>query len=167
VFETDDMTNLLLYFLRRTEVKALFVVLFSILILPLSAFSLLYVPHFIWLVIRWSYIFIGLYIVGIYFVARYFARGGQYDALQTKNLSGKTYLITGSAGGIGKQTALELAKRGAKVVLFARSSNLKQTIDDVKQVARNDNLVSGYPIDLTDLISIEKGIEQYKKTEGE
>ncbi|CAF1378479.1 unnamed protein product [Rotaria sordida] len=82
-------------------------------------------------------------------------------------LSGKTYLITGSAGGIGNQTALELAKRGAKVVLFARPSNLQQAINDVKKVAREDKLISGYPLDLADLLSIEKCIEEYKKNEGE
>jgi hypothetical protein len=161
------MTNIFLYFVRQPEVKALLIFLLSIVILPLSAFSILYVPHFIWLFIRSSYIFLVLYIVGIYFLIRWFARGTQYDAFQTKDLSGKTYLITGSAGGIGKQTALELAKHGAKVILFARSSNLQQAIDDVKKVARDSQLVSGYPIDLSDLISIEKGIEQYKKTEGE
>jgi hypothetical protein len=166
-FETDDMTNLLLYFFNQPEAKAVSVLLLSIIILPLSAFSILYVPHFIWLFIRSSYILSALYLVGVYFVTRWFARGGQYDALKTKNLSGKTYLITGSAGGIGKQTALELAKCGAKVILFARPSNLQQTIDDVKKVARDNKLVSGYPIDLSDLISIEKGIEQYKIKEGE
>jgi hypothetical protein len=161
------MVNPLLQFSRQPETKGLFVLSLSILLLPLSAFSRLYVPHFIWLFIRSSYIFTGLYIIGVYFVTRWFARGGQYDALKTKDLSGKTYLITGSAGGIGKQTALELVKRGAKVVLFARTSNLQQTIDDVKKVARDNKLVSGYPIDLSDLISIEKGIEQYKIKEGE
>ncbi|CAF1319746.1 unnamed protein product [Rotaria sordida] len=80
---------------------------------------------------------------------------------------GKTYLITGSAGGIGNQTALELAKRGAKVVLLARPSNLQQAINDVKKVAREDKLISGYPLDLADLLSIEKCIEEYKKNEGE
>jgi hypothetical protein len=148
------MVNPLLQFSRQPETKGLFVLSLSILLLPLSAFSRLYVPHFIWLFIRSSYIFTGLYIIGVYFV-------------KTKDLSGKTYLITGSAGGIGKQTALELVKRGAKVVLFARTSNLQQTIDDVKKVARDNKLVSGYPIDLSDLISIEKGIEQYKIKEGE
>jgi len=161
------MTNLLLYFFSQPEAKALSVLLFSIIILPLSAFSILYVPHFIWLYIRSSYIFSALYLAGICFVTRWFARGGQYDALKTKNLSGKTYLITGSAGGIGKETALELAKCGAKVILFARPSNLQQTIDDVKKVARDNKLVSGYPLDLSDLISIEKGFKQYKINEGE
>ncbi|CAF1531347.1 unnamed protein product, partial [Rotaria sordida] len=133
----------------------------------LDTFSALFVPHFIWVLIRSSYICIGLYILGIYFAVRWFARGGHFDALHTENLSGKTYLITGSAGGIGKQTALELAKRGAKVVLFARPSNLQQTIDDVKKVAREAKLVSGYPLDLADLVSIKKGVEQYKVNEGE
>ncbi|CAF1431061.1 unnamed protein product, partial [Rotaria sordida] len=161
------MANLLLYLLHQPEAKASLVFLFLILILPLSAFSALFVPHFIWVLIRSSYICIGLYILGIYFAVRWFARGGHFDALHTENLSGKTYLITGSAGGIGKQTALELAKRGAKVVLFARPSNLQQTIDDVKKVAREAKLVSGYPLDLADLVSIKKGVEQYKVNEGE
>jgi hypothetical protein len=161
------MANLVLYFLRQPETKASLFLLFSILILPLSAFSLLFVPHFIWYFIRSSYIFIGLYIAGIWFISRWFARGGQFNAFKTKNLNGKTYLITGSAGGIGKQTALELAKHGAKVVLFARPSNLQQTIVDVKKVAQDENLVSGYPLDLSDLLSIEKCVELYKKHERE
>ncbi len=161
------MANLILFFLRQPEVKALLFVLFSILILPLSAFSLLFVPHFIWYVIRSSYILIGLYIAGIWFITRWIARGGQFNALKTKYFNGKTYLITGSAGGIGKQTALELAKHGAKVVLFARPSNLQQTIADVKRVAQDEKLVSGYPLDLSDLLSIEKCIELYKKNERE
>lgn len=93
--------------------------------------------------------------------------GRQFDALHTKDLREKTYLITGSAGGIGKQTALELAKRGAKVVWFARPSNLQQTINDVKKVALDAKLISGYPLDLTDLLSIKSAIEQYKTNEGE
>jgi hypothetical protein len=161
------MANVLLYFVGQPEAKALFTLLFSIIILPLSAFSAPFVPNFIWLFIRSSYVFVALYILGVCFLTRWIARGGQYDDLNTKNLSGKTYLITGSAGGIGKQTALELAKRGAKVVLFARPSNLQQTITDVKKVARDATLVSGYPLDLSDLRSIEKGIEQYKIKEKE
>ena len=159
------MANLVLYFLSQPETKAALVFLLSIFILPLSAFSALSFPHFIWLFIRSSYIILGLYLLGVFLLIRWFARGGQYNALKTKNLSGKTYLITGSAGGIGKQTALELVKLGAKVVLFARPSNLQQTITDVKKVARDAKLVSGYPIDLSDLLSIKNGVEEYKKNE--
>ncbi|CAF3672441.1 unnamed protein product [Adineta steineri] len=161
------MVNLVLYFLGQPETKALLTLFVSIIILPLSAFSAPLVPHFIWVFLRSSYLFLGIYFVGVCCLVRWIARGGQYDALKTKDLSGKTYLVTGSAGGIGKQTALELSKLGAKVVLFARPSNLQQTISDVKKVARDAKLVSGYPIDLADLRSIKTGIEQYKKSEGE
>ncbi|UJR11397.1 hypothetical protein I4U23_015577 [Adineta vaga] len=161
------MVNLVLYFLRQPETKALLFVSLSILLLPLSALSVPLIPHCIWVFVRSSYLCIALYFIGVYCLSRWIARGGQFDALKTKDLNGKTYLITGSAGGIGKETALELAKRGAKVVLFARPSNLQETINDVKKVARDAKLVSGYPIDLADLRSIKIGIEQYKKVEGE
>ncbi|UJR18971.1 hypothetical protein I4U23_022100 [Adineta vaga] len=149
------MVNLVLCFLRQPEVKALLTLSASI---PIYCF----LPY-----IRSSYSFTGFYFLGVYILVRWIARGGQYDALKTKDLSGKTYLITGAAGGIGKQTAFELAKRGAKVVLFARPSNLQEAIDDVKKVARDSKRVSGYPIDLSDLRAIKTGIEQYKKIEGE
>ncbi|CAF1551278.1 unnamed protein product [Adineta steineri] len=161
------MASLVLYFLGQPETRAFLTLFLSIIILPLSAFSAPLIPHFIWTLVRSSYLFIGLYIVAVCCLVRWIARGGQYDALKTKDLSGKTYLITGSAGGIGKQTALELSKLGAKVVLFARPGNLQQTINDVKKVARDPKLVSGYPIDLSDLLSIKTGIEQYKSSEGE
>lgn len=149
------------------EMKALFVVFFSIILLPLSAYSVFFVPQFIWHFIRSSNTIIALYILGVGFLTRWLAGGAQYDALKTIDLSGKTYLITGSAGGIGKQTALELANQGAKVVLFARPSNLQQAINEVKQVARDEKLVSGYPLDLADLISIKDAVKQYKMNEGE
>src|SRR5690606_28125157 len=38
------------------------------------------------------------------------------------NLQNKTAIITGSSRGLGKTTALELAKRGAKMVLNYRSN---------------------------------------------
>ena len=161
------MTNVLLYLLRQPEVKASLVLFFSILILPLSAFSVFFVPHSIWLLIRSSYIYVGLYAIGICFLARFFARGKQFNALHKKNLSGKTYLITGSAGGIGKQTALELAKRGAKIVLFARASNLQKAVEDIKKVARDATLITGYSLDFSDLVTIKKAVEQYKLNEGE
>lgn len=93
------------------------------------------------------------------------ARGGQYSAIHTANLQGETFLITGAGAGIGKQTAIELAKRGARVVLFARRGNLAEAISDVRKVARSPDNVSGYLLDLADLQSIKSCVEEFLSNE--
>lgn len=46
------------------------------------------------------------------------------------SLEGKTILVTGASSGIGKATAIECSKMGAKVVLTGRNeAKLQQTYD--------------------------------------
>jgi len=53
------------------------------------------------------------------------------------SLSGKTILITGASSGIGKATAIECSKMGARVIITARNvERLEQTI---KQMAGSDH----------------------------
>lgn len=154
----------MLFLLSLPEFRSLLTLVSSILILFLSAFSII-VPGFIWSWISSSFLFVLLYFAGVAFLMRSLARGGQYPDIQTANLEGQTFLVTGAASGIGKETALELAKHGARVVVFARRGNLAETISDVKKVARSPDNVTGYVLDLSDLQSIKSCIEEFMKNE--
>src|SRR5690349_8889753 len=76
------------------------------------------------------------------------------------DLAGKTFIITGANTGIGKITALELAKRGAHVVLACRSkSKTDPVIDEIKKVSGNDK-VEFIQLDLADLASVRECAKQ-------
>lgn len=56
-------------------------------------------------------------------------------------MQNKTILITGGTGGIGKQTALTLAKMGAHVIVTGRSKTSgEETVAEIKQVSGNPNV---------------------------
>ncbi len=72
----------------------------------------------------------------------------------------KTILITGSTDGVGKLTAMKLAKSGHQMLLHGRNSEkLKNTISEIKEIPRNEN-VHGFVSDLSDFDSIEKMITE-------
>jgi len=52
------------------------------------------------------------------------------EVTNTNSMKGKTVLITGGSFGIGYETALDMARRGAKVIIGCRSSEgLKEKIE--------------------------------------
>ncbi|MEM9681112.1 MAG: SDR family NAD(P)-dependent oxidoreductase, partial [Bacteroidota bacterium] len=67
----------------------------------------------------------------------------------------KTILITGSTDGIGKLTAIKLAKEGHQLLLHGRNGDkLKQTITEIKAIS-NTTFISGFVSDLSDFSSIQ------------
>jgi len=74
----------------------------------------------------------------------------------------KTILITGSTDGIGRQTAIELAHSGHKVIIHGRNpERVKTVFDKIQKVTGNDGL--DYVIaDLSSLAEVRKMAETIK-----
>ena len=74
--------------------------------------------------------------------------------LAMSELSGQTFLVTGANSGIGKETARDLAGRGARVVVAGRSEEkTRAAIDEIVADTGNANL-DFIQLDLGDLASV-------------
>lgn len=68
---------------------------------------------------------------------------GQVDPKNEVDISGKLAIVTGASDGIGKVTAEELAKRGARVILACRNEQkAKQVVENIQRRTKNGELVN-------------------------
>ncbi|XP_066253269.1 retinol dehydrogenase 14 [Euwallacea similis] len=80
-------------------------------------------------------------------------------------MNGKTVIITGATGGIGKETVRELATRGAKVILACRNvENGEKVKDEIVKLTKNENLLVK-KLDLASQKSIREFSEDILRTE--
>lgn len=70
--------------------------------------------------------------------------------------SGKTFFVTGANTGIGKATAFELARRGARVVLASRSEEKTRPVMAEIEAAVPGAKLDFYALDLASLASVDR-----------
>ena len=80
-------------------------------------------------------------------------------------LDGKTVIITGGNSGIGKEAALDLAKRGARVIIASRDiEKSKRAADEIRRRTGNGNVLVK-KLDLSSFVSIKAFAETINKEE--
>ena len=89
----------------------------------------------------------------LYLIRRYFAGGVCHSRAK---LDGKTVIITGANTGIGKETAIDLARRGARVIIACRSAEKgEEAVVEVRAKSDNDKVVFRR-LDLASLESVRR-----------
>lgn len=102
--------------------------------------------------------------IAFYIIIYYSIFRGARCTSQAK-LHGKTAIVTGSNTGIGKATALDLAKRGARVILACRNKERAEAaVFDIRRDSGNNQVVF-MPLDLSSFQSVRDFAETFLKTE--
>ncbi|KAK9968549.1 hypothetical protein ABG768_002867 [Culter alburnus] len=84
----------------------------------------------------------------------------------TAKLHGKTVVVTGANTGIGKATALDLARRGARVILACRDESRAQAAVTHIQMETGNKEVLYMHLDLASLKSVRSFAENFLKKES-
>ena len=102
-------------------------------------------------------ILILLVIAGLFYLLKWWMQGPKVTS--KAKLDGKTVVITGANTGIGKTTALDMSKRGAKVVMLCRDmEKAEKAAEEIREATKGEVIV--HKLDLADLASVRECAEQ-------
>ncbi|RLN55468.1 hypothetical protein BBJ28_00026174, partial [Nothophytophthora sp. Chile5] len=91
-----------------------------------------------------------------------------WDATQISSQKGKVAIVTGANSGIGYETALQLARHGAHVVLAcrneARGQQAEANIREILASTSDAGTVEFKQVDVSDLSSVQSFSEEFMKT---
>lgn len=77
------------------------------------------------------------------------------------DIQDKTCIVTGANTGIGRQSAEELARRGAHVFLTGRSlEKIQPVVDEIRSTTQNPN-VEGHALELGNLASVKRSADAW------
>lgn len=77
-------------------------------------------------------------------------------------VQGKTFVITGANSGLGRICAIELAKKGAHVVMLNRSQDKSKAVVDEARKIKKDAKIEYVQVDLSNWTSIKTCIDKIK-----
>ncbi|CAH2093444.1 unnamed protein product [Euphydryas editha] len=106
-----------------------------------------------------------LWIIFILFAIKIFNKLSTGRCYDDNVMSGKVVVVTGASGGIGFETALELARRGAKLTIACRNHEKgEKAVRRMVKITKNQK-IRFIHLDLTSLASVRKFVEELKATE--
>ncbi|XP_071478738.1 retinol dehydrogenase 11-like, partial [Diadema antillarum] len=105
------------------------------------------------------------FLVAAYGAYRVWFYGSTRRVKSKARLDGKTVIITGANAGIGRETAVDLASRGARVIMACRNPTKAQAaLAEVRQRSGSNNVVFKQ-VDTSDLKSVRAFADQILKEE--
>ncbi|KAH9005646.1 NAD-P-binding protein [Lactarius hatsudake] len=100
-------------------------------------------------------------------IGQFFPPKPTWTAADVPDQTGKTVVVTGGNGGIGRETARVLLSKGARVYIATRSEEKSQkAIEELKKETGKDSIFF-LKLDLADLVSIKAAAEEYTSKETE
>lgn len=99
---------------------------------------------------------------GIFLLRNHFS-GGVCNC--KANLDGKTVIVTGANTGVGRETALDLARKGARVIMACRNlEKAHEAAEKIKTTTGNENVIVK-ELDLASLKSVRHFVEEVHQSE--